>query len=252
MNQQPDKLFRDKLADLSRPVPAAAWERIHHAQPQSKRKAAWWKIAASLLLPALAGGLIYLYWQPASDSLAHHTQTGVSSENHTPATAHTLPIPALTDTAKTAKIPTSAVPRRSKYGTPKKDAAPAPQESRTLLPRIPEPSGQTPVENVTDVPLLATKPTPTPEEPTTAAIQQAAVQEQHITLVFHASETNEYINKNSLTDATEEEKQASTFKKLLQKARDLKTNQDPLGDLRQKKNEILALNFKNEKRGQNK
>jgi hypothetical protein len=38
----------------------------------------------------------------------------------------------------------------------------------------------------------------------------------------------------------------------LQKASDLKSNQDPFGDLREKKNEILALNFKNEKRGQNK
>ena len=41
--------------------------------------------------------------------------------------------------------------------------------------------------------------------------------------------------------------------KLLKKANDLKNNHDPMGELRQKKNEILALNFKGEKqRGQNK
>lgn len=73
-----------------------------------------------------------------------------------------------------------------------------------------------------------------------------------MTLVFNARETEAYLDKNSVDDATEEGKDASTFKKLLQKARDLKTNQDPLGDLRLKKNEILALNFKNDKRGQNK
>jgi hypothetical protein len=40
------------------------------------------------------------------------------------------------------------------------------------------------------------------------------------------------------------------LKKLLDKAEDM----DPFGDLRQKKNEILALNFRSEKnqRGQNK
>jgi hypothetical protein len=37
------------------------------------------------------------------------------------------------------------------------------------------------------------------------------------------------------------------LRKLLDKAYDLKHNQDPLGDLRQKKNEIFALNFKNDK-----
>jgi hypothetical protein len=41
--------------------------------------------------------------------------------------------------------------------------------------------------------------------------------------------------------------------KLLKKANNLTSNQDPLGELRQKKSEILALNFKNDKqRGQNK
>jgi hypothetical protein len=53
-------------------------------------------------------------------------------------------------------------------------------------------------------------------------------------------------------DATPEDKKPSTFKKLLSRAYDLKNNQDPIGELRQKKNEILALNFKKDKRGQNK
>jgi hypothetical protein len=60
------------------------------------------------------------------------------------------------------------------------------------------------------------------------------------------------LDKKALAQATSEEKKSSTFKKLLKKANDLKSNQDPFGDLREKKNEILALNFRNEKRGQNK
>ena len=71
-------------------------------------------------------------------------------------------------------------------------------------------------------------------------------------MTITSEETNKYLNENALAEATSEEKKSSTLKKLLKKANDLKNNQDPFGDLRQKKNEILALNFKNEKRGQNK
>jgi hypothetical protein len=73
-----------------------------------------------------------------------------------------------------------------------------------------------------------------------------------ITLTITVDEANKYLDKNALAQATSEERKSSTFKKLLKKANDLKSNQDPFGDLREKKNEILALNFKNEKRGQNK
>ena len=86
----------------------------------------------------------------------------------------------------------------------------------------------------------------------TTPANAAVVPERSMTLVFNTRETEAYLDKNSLGEATEDGKDASTFKKLLQKARDLKTNQDPIGDLRLKKNEILALNFKNDKRGQNK
>jgi hypothetical protein len=75
---------------------------------------------------------------------------------------------------------------------------------------------------------------------------------QNITLVYSAKEVDDYLDKNALAQATSKDKKPSTLKKLLQKANDLKNNQDPFGELRQKKNEILALNFKNEKRGQNK
>jgi hypothetical protein len=75
-----------------------------------------------------------------------------------------------------------------------------------------------------------------------------------ITLVYTVDEVNEkYLDKKSLAEATSADKKPSTLRKLLDKAYDLKHNQDPFGDLRQKKNEILAPNFKSEKqRSQNK
>jgi hypothetical protein len=78
-------------------------------------------------------------------------------------------------------------------------------------------------------------------------LNQTQVKAKRLTIVFSAQEVNEkYLTKNAETEATSEEKESSTLKKVLDKAYDLTHNQDPIGELRQKKNEILAMNFKND------
>ena len=67
-------------------------------------------------------------------------------------------------------------------------------------------------------------------------------------IVFTVEEVNKkYLNKSAVAEATSPANETSTIQKLLDKAYDLKHNQDPLGELRQKKNEILALNFGGER-----
>jgi hypothetical protein len=66
-------------------------------------------------------------------------------------------------------------------------------------------------------------------------------------------DTNAYLKKNAEGEATSGSRKTSTLKRVLQKASELKNNdQDPFGDLRQMKNEILALNFKSEKQREQK
>jgi hypothetical protein len=255
MNQQPDKLFRDKLSGLSRPVPPAAWDRISQGLQPPVRRIAPWKIAASILLPLVAGAAIYLYWHP-------DTTTGpVADQGHTPYIQ--TPVPTAVDTASTKTTAPVVVPapvpaQRYTYTTntattPKRIVTPT-QPTEEAPASAPAPDKGIPAQ--TDAPLIADTQAPaTTVDKTPAATTPATtavVQERSMTLVFNARETEAYLDKNNLDEATEGGKDASTFKKLLQKARDLKTNQDPIGDLRLKKNEILALNFKNDKRGQNK
>jgi len=52
MNQQPDKLFKQKLENYQRPAPARAWSRIEAGLSKKNNKGLWLKIAASLLLLA--------------------------------------------------------------------------------------------------------------------------------------------------------------------------------------------------------
>ena len=71
---------------------------------------------------------------------------------------------------------------------------------------------------------------------------------ESVTIVFSAEEVNQkYLAKRPDADATPVAKETSGLKRLLDKASDMKNNQDLLGELRQKKNEILAMNFRNDK-----
>jgi hypothetical protein len=257
MNQQPDKLFRDKLESFSRPAPASAWDRIDAGlDKKNNTRGIWWKAAASLLLLIVTG---YILWSVLNNN--------------------TTPPPRLTDKQQ----PTEIIPDKNKETIPAADSTPKQQPSIYIDPETssdkktevkvsnrkkeqPQPDrnivsppevavsqqelvAETTQPSEEDVPAIAIAETP---EMVATQHERVVATQQSITLVFSADETDNYLNKNISEEATDEEQKPSTFKKLLKKAQDLKNNQDPVGELRQKKNEILALNFKNEKRGQNK
>src|SRR5688500_10671295 len=48
MNQQPDKLFREKLENFSKGAPASAWNRIETGLDKKNNKGLWLKVAASI------------------------------------------------------------------------------------------------------------------------------------------------------------------------------------------------------------
>lgn len=259
MNQQPDKLFRDRLESFSRPAPASAWDKIEAGLDKKNNKGGiWWKVAASLLVLVVAG---YILWTVLNNSTTPQQQLVNSDKQQTGQSIlqkNNEQKPATDSLSKTkADIYTERVIQQVKK-TETKAASKykkEPQQTITLQPvddaatqpqRV---AGTTTTLPAEEIPAIAIE-----EIPDIAATQHERVvaTQQSITLVFSADETDNYLNKNLSSEATDEEQKTSTFKRLLKKAQDLKNNQDPVGELRQKKNEILALNFKNEKRGQNK
>jgi hypothetical protein len=245
MNQQPDKIFRDKLNNLQRPAPAAAWDRIETNLKKNNTKTGWWwKVAASLLLLAIA---TYILWpaksidQPLATT-AKQDQIAASESNED-TNASTAPLVNKTDSVSVEHQPgkkllaTKASVKRKSV----RESVPAKETTAQAL-------DTTIAVAQNDESLTGVE--PTDEQTTTPPV--ASAKPKGLKLQFSAAETNKYLDENALAQATSEGKKPSTFKKLLKKANELKSNQDPFGDLREKKNEILALNFKNEKRGQNK
>jgi hypothetical protein len=260
MNQPLDNFFREKLGQAHKPAPPAAWDRIDAGLHGRQRKGLWLKVAASVLVVA-AG--TFILW-PAEDTTGSAPLAEAPVKNTTP--QHTVP-------QQTAPTPVVVAPAPAVAHTPQ--AQPASKKQPRRAPRQTTPAVAQPLpvqQNVAVVqpeaqqqdqhnhdangyePTAPLRPAPASSN---VALAEADMDEEKndesITLVYTANEIDEkYLDKEALAKATSAQKKPSTFRKLLDKAYDLKNNSDPMGGLRQKKDEILALNFKSEKRSQNK
>ncbi len=253
MNQQPDKFFREKLEEYQKPVQPSAWNKVEANLDKKNGKLFWLKIAAGLTILLSASVFLILKNQPQRDMLSQKMQTDAPAQKNI-----------VDSTTKLEKQKNATEVAEHKIVTRIKSKA-TNQKNKKRNKEF-TPSVVTP-DVLQDVPVLAenknnititdnTTAAPVePENTQVIAAQQTVSKNERksITLIYAVEEVNEkYLDKKSLAEATHEEKKPSTFKKLLDKAYDLKYNQDAIGELRQKKNEILALNFKNEKqRSQN-
>ena len=241
--QQPDNFFRQKLHNYQKTVPQGAWNKIESAlEKKTQPKFVWWKVAAVFFLIA---GAAYVLWFNNTDT---NQQQPLARVENKP-----TQIPEKSELVKPEKPVEDQMIRA---GEKKEPEAIRPQQSAKRVPRPINEQVESPVAPDSH-PVFAKEDDTMPELLShktgshTVEISETQVKST-ITLTFSSEETSQYLNKNALAEATSNEKKPSSLKKFLKKANDLKSNQDPFGDLRERKNEILALNFKNDKRGQNK
>lgn len=252
MKQQPDNFFREKLGDFQLSSPNSAWDRIESNLDKKSNKLLWLKIAAALLLISVAFGTLIVNKRITTNEFI--TKGGIEK-----------PV-----TPKKSTDPEKAVPKDSgdtktkssiKSPAPKKDKvqkkAPAPNRPvrNEGMNAIRQNSDENLAQLQTENDSSAIKPNVLTETSAIAIVTENNDEkdvQRSVKLVYAREQADKYLDKKTLADATTEQKKQSTLKKLLDKAYDLKHNQDPLGELRQKKDEILALNFKNDKqRSQN-
>lgn len=255
MNQQPDKLFRDKLHDFRRPVSANAWSRVEQQLEKKHNKLIWLKIAAAVLLVVTSVFVI-----STNEWFDGNNNNRISVRNHR---AGQQDENARTDRKKDFSPKDSAThnePTSAKKKGVVKEKVEKTKEAKKVQRKTTRQNDVHAIDNslltevkevtIDSVDMEHHHTAIDDNSPNTLATANNAHGRK---FVYAANEVNEkYLNKNSLADATDEKKKESTLKKVLDKAYDLKNNQDPIGDLRQMKNEILAMNFKNEKsRSQN-
>ena len=269
MKQQPDKIFHKKLEHYSRPAPELAWDRIESGL--NKKRFVYWKLAAAASVVLLLGvGYILMRNETVTTVETQVAKQEVTPKHEEENSKSDLPGTITKEEEKEAQL---AQVESSKPLQEVKDDVPHSARKRVrensskskendfteIEPNVKDEAIPTAIKNPSNESHIANTPTITdnssnPEEPQMTNHQQvyAAASKESIVLVLTSSDTKEYLIKNDDDDATSDSKKSSTLKRMLKKASELKTNQDPFGDLRQMKNEILALNFKSDKQREQK
>lgn len=250
MNQQPDKIFREKLEHYQRNAPAPAWDRIEAGLDKKERSVwPWLRAAAAILLLALGA---WIFW-PSHNALDQTKHTAEQKNTTNPKTNPTPKETPVEQQSTKGLVPTEQKSHQQGVAKNKRETPLNKREEKRSLPTAPHTNMEKIQTAKND---HAVGPLPTVEQSETTSSSQALVnaeEAQNIKLVYTASASEKYLKKTVSDEATSNEKKTSRLQRLLDKAEDLTTNQDPIGDLRQAKNEILALNFRSEKdRGQNK
>jgi hypothetical protein len=248
MKQQPDKIFHEKLNSFAKSAPPMAWDQIESRLDNRRKTFVWFSVAASVSVLLIAG---YVYQISSNDAKNLAQTTKPEKAVQAPKEKNTSVVTPLPDSSSHSKDILQPERKENRQQKIKSDAKPTDlkQETYTTPEAVVKEYGSDQIAQAVTVD-SAIAPY---QEPKQLAFK-APAKTENITIVMSAAESSEYLVKNKLnTQATSEEKKSSTLKKLLKKAADLKVNQDPFGELRQKKNEILALSFRSEKqRGQKK
>ena len=254
MNRQPDKIFRDKLHGYQRPVPPGVWQRISHTKDSNTRRKYWPRVAAAILILATTGILLFsvLKNEPrelVSDNINSHlkTEDTISNGDRSSGEAKLQKEPLVEET-----IPPVTTEQKLSADQHMRKPADKTIQKKERVQTIPAENIEMPVIALEEIDAVNAS-------IETAQLELASTREtspevrmnpttERVTIIFSAEEVNEkYLIEKTNSEATSLEKESSTLKKLLAKAYDIKHNQDPIGDLRQKKNEILALNFRSDK-----
>jgi hypothetical protein len=255
MKAQIDKLFRDKLEQHSLEAPPLAWDKIESALPKKNKSFIWLKVAASLLVLITAAILLWPQEQSTTAVIAYDKPVEKNLNNKVKdqeKTSQPTQSPKSNNEKKEGKTETKKDTQSSKKPAQQKTPPPvvnfSKQEPLIAVNDHMDSKHETVVEET------KTHAVVNPQEvlsTTTETSVAANLNQKSNTLVLAASDVSKYLNKNLISDATTEEENTSSFRKLLDKASDLKNSETGLSELRQKKNEILALNFRNDKRERN-
>jgi hypothetical protein len=256
-----DKLFSEKLAEHSMDAPPMAWGKIESNLPKKNNSFFWLKIAASFVL--LMAAAILLWPREEQNSLLADsnklTEKVISNKQNEKEKSE-----------KEKKEKETQQTEKTKNNAVKKDETENKKSVKPNSKMVPQKSS-VPVMNFSKQETFITS-NDTPESKketidtqennviikldqdpiiTTETVVATANNQESNTIVLAANDVSKYLKNTSIADATTEEENTSSFRKLLDKAADLKNSDSGLSELRQKKNEILALNFRNDKRERN-
>jgi len=247
MTKQPDNLFRNKLENFQMSPPANAWSKIESGLDTSSKKGLWLKIAAGIVLFAVAGILL---WTTSSDDatlLAFESST-IQIESMEQRPDGDVPEVIPNNTAIAIHEEQTGTVKKNKPTIEKRNPV---QQNKNLLAQA-----TAPIEDTDGSAEILITETHAEVLADVSSVDTEVLSQESLAsvyLVYTADEVNEkYLRKPSNVDATSDEKKSSRIQMLMSVANNLKNGDGGLTDLRQMKDEIFALNFLDDKKQQSK
>lgn len=240
MDRQPDKLFREKLEAHQLEAPDTAWARIADGLESKHGSYSWLRVAAVVLPLAFAAG--YFLLRPTHSA----TDRTIAKTSDSPAPS---PAPANVTIAPENSAAVAEVKKKQHQATITRI-----RQNDTNSAKVRVVTSEEKVEQpiVADV---ITSQAPDGNDVLSESSRDqnavAATETGSNAAVIHISidESLQYLDKNYREQATSPDAKSSRLQKLVDFASDIK---DPVGEIRQFKQDLLAFNFKNEKKDQTK
>lgn len=231
MKQHPDALFREKLEQHTLTAPQNAWSRIEKKMPTSRNTFFIWKVAAAMLILIISIALL-IPSKTSNQSLVLNDNTSLEKQKNDKVQASVIP------SAPEKKEDIKRIVTKTQQPLSEE---PLPKSIELTLVESMEILAEEKTESIASLE-VSEQPTPTVliEEEVEPVAQSVIVSDEATTIVLTAAEVNtKYLLP---AQATSEAETTSSFRKLIDKAASFKNNTSGLAELRQKKNEMLALN----------
>jgi hypothetical protein len=211
MNNKVDKLFKEKLETDTLQPSAKAWEKVESHLSKKNKMAVWLRVAAAIALLGALTFVIVDFKEPKKEIVKEKIGPGEK-----PAVAP--------DEKKEERKQHVAEAPAKKKSEPKKVIAPAVPELQ------PEPVQEQQVA-------IVEQPAP--------VIEEAPKKERAITLVYSLPSIKKETPAVAQAEVAEVKK--TGFERVLEIAKEVKNADNPLGELREAKDDILAFEFKKDK-----
>ncbi len=218
-----DQLFKKKLGDHRLPPSAEAWSKIESGLSKKNSTVILWRAAAVFVLCGFLTG-VWFYWQSTQDRSQQLATEQDDTIDTVPETQEPLLEPAEREDNKNqaAIIKKQTLTKGEKITPPKNNEE---EKESTIM-------KETEMELIPVSETVSTEPVAKAEKP--------------IVIEF----TLDPAPSTLVAKATEVEK-SNGFKKILDKAIDLKNGEGDLGSLRDAKNELFAFDFRKDKTKRN-
>lgn len=224
MSNRMDQLFKKKLGDHRLPPSAEAWTKIETGISKKNNTVILWRAAAVFVLCGFLTSA-WFYWQSTQD----HSQQLATQQDKTIDTSTETQEPLLEPTEKEQNNNQAAIVKRP---------------TRTQKEIIAPPKNN---EMVQEAAFMKDAETELIADLETESTEPVAKAEKPIVIEF----TLDPVPATILAAKATEAEKSNGFKKILDKAIDLKNGEGDLGSLRDAKNELFAFDFKKDKTKRN-